>query len=379
MLFHLFFEFKDVWSPLNVFRYPSFRVLVAFLTSICITYFLYPWFIRRLQERQIGQVIREELDESHQIKQDTPTMGGILIILAVLISALLWCDLTNVLVWGVGGITLSFAVIGFIDDTMKLGARGSAGLSEKGKLLGQFGVAVLALSLLFFVVDHPYSTQLYFPFVSVERFSVELPVWLYIVFAAFVIVGASNAVNFTDGLDGLAIGPVVVASATFGILAYLAATVLTLPVIVDGARALADLDFAQYLKIPSVQGAQELSVFAGAMVGAGVGFLWYNTFPAQVFMGDVGSLGLGGALGAFAVLTKNELLSAIILGIPVLEAVSVIIQRYYFKATGKRVFLMAPIHHHFERLNWAESQIVVRFWILSIMLSLLALASLKLR
>lgn len=379
MLFHLFFELKDTWTPFNVFRYPSFRVMVAFLTSVSITYFLYPWFIRQLQDRQIGQVIREELDENHQNKRDTPTMGGILIILAVLISAFLWCDLTNVLVWGVAGITLSFAAIGFLDDTLKLGQRGSAGLSEKGKLLGQFTVAAVGLSLLFFVVDHPYSTELFFPFVSVDRFSVELPVWLYIVFASFVIVGASNAVNFTDGLDGLAIGPVVVASATFGVLAYLAATLLTLPVMVDGVQALAELDFAAYLKIPFVEGAQELSVFAAAMVGAGVGFLWYNTFPAQVFMGDVGSLGLGGALGAFAVLTKNEILSAIILGIPVLEAVSVIIQRYYFKMTGKRVFLMAPIHHHFERLNWAESQIVVRFWILSIMLSLLALASLKLR
>lgn len=379
MLFHLFFELKDTWTPLNVFRYPSFRVMVAFMTSISITYFLYPGFIRRLKQRQVGQVIREELDASHQAKKDTPTMGGILIILALLVSALLWCDLTNPLIWIISTVTLLYAAVGFFDDAMKLGARGSAGLSEKGKLLGQFAVAAVAITSLYYVNGGNFSTEIYVPFVAVDRFSLTLPVWLYVGFAAFVIVGASNAVNFTDGLDGLASGPVVVASVTFSLLAYVSATTLVLPVAVDGVTSLATLDFAQYLKIPHIAGAEELAVFAAAMAGASVGFLWYNTFPAQVFMGDVGSLGLGGALGTIAVLTRNELLSAIILGIPVLEAVSVVIQRYYFKMTGKRVFLMAPIHHHFERMGWKESQIVVRFWIISILLALVALASLKLR
>ena len=231
------------------------------------------------------------------------------------------------------------------------------------------------------------NTTLYFPFVSVERFTLELPTWLYIAFAAFVMVGASNAVNLTDGLDGLAIGPVIMGAGTFSVLAYASAAVFTVqgmmggePLMVEGEAVYAQFDVANYLMIPKVAGAHELAIFCAAIVGAGVGFLWYNTLPAQVFMGDVGSLGLGGALGTVAVLTKNELLSAIILGIFVLEALSVLIQRYYYKATGgKRVFLMAPIHHHFEKKNWSEAQIVVRFWIVSILLCLVALASLKLR
>lgn len=379
MLFHLLFELKEYASPLNVFRYPSFRVLVAFGTSLAITYSLYPWFIRQLQRRQIGQVIREELDANHQSKSNTPTMGGILLIFAALIATLLWSDLTNHLVWIAVGVTVFNSGVGFVDDALKLGKRGSKGLSEKGKLLGQFAVAIGAITILFMATPVAFSTELHVPFVSVDRFTLTLPVWVYIGFAAFVIAGAANAVNLTDGLDGLAIGPVIVGAGTWGLLAYFSATVFTVPVVVEGTTVTASFELAEYLMIPQVEGAQELAIFCAAIAGAGVGFLWYNTFPAQVFMGDVGSLGLGAALGTLAVLTKNELLCILIMGVPLLEAVSVIIQRYYFKLTGKRVFLMSPIHHHFEKKNWSESQIVVRFWIISILLCLLALASLKLR
>ncbi|TVQ99338.1 MAG: phospho-N-acetylmuramoyl-pentapeptide-transferase [Deltaproteobacteria bacterium] len=379
MLFHLLFELREVFSPLNVFRYPSFRVLVAMVTSLTITWALYPWFIRLLQQRQIGQVIREELDDNHQAKRNTPTMGGILLVVAVLLTTFMWSDLRNPLVWMVMAVTFCFAAIGFLDDALKLGQRGSAGLSEKGKLLGQFAIAAGVMAWLFWGSDVAFSTTLYFPFVSVDRFTLDLPIVLYIAFSMFVIAGASNAVNLTDGLDGLAIGPTIVAAATFGLLAYMSATVITMPVAVAGVETWASFEVAEYLRIPRVEGAQELAIFCAAIVGAGVGFLWYNTYPAQVFMGDVGSLALGGALGTVAVLTKNELLSAIILGIFVVEALSVLIQRYYYKLTGKRVFLMAPIHHHFEKKNWSESQITVRFWILSILLCVLALASLKLR
>jgi phospho-N-acetylmuramoyl-pentapeptide-transferase len=379
MFFHLMVELREQFSPLNVFRYTSFRVVLAMATALLATMALYPWFIRQLQSRQIGQVIREEMDDHHQNKRNTPTMGGILLIFAALTSTLMWSDLTNPLVWAAVGVTLAYAVIGFIDDTMKLGKAGSKGLSEKGKLIAQFSVAAVAVSALLVTDSSQFGSELYLPFVSTERLAWTLPGWLYMLFTLFVVVGSSNAVNLTDGLDGLAIGPVCVASLTFGVLAYLSATTLTWPVEVADTTVWTTFDFAEYLKIPSVHGAQELAIFCSAIVGAGLGFLWFNAFPAQVFMGDVGSLALGGALGTVAVLTKNELLSVIVLGLFVVEALSVLIQRYYFKMTGKRVFLMAPIHHHYEKKNWSESQIVVRFWIISILLALAALASLKLR
>lgn len=379
MFFHLMVELREQFSPLNVFRYTSFRVVLAMATALLATMALYPWFIRQLQSRQIGQVIREEMDDHHQSKKNTPTMGGILLIFAALTSTLMWSDLTNHLVWVAVGVTLAYATIGFIDDTMKLGKRGSKGLSEKGKLVAQFGVAALAIGALLFNQSSQFGPELYLPFVSTERLALTLPGWLYLAFTLFVVVGSSNAVNLTDGLDGLAIGPVCVAALTFGVLAYLSATTLTWPVEVGAETVWTTFDFAEYLKIPSVNGAQELAVFCSAIVGAGLGFLWFNAFPAQVFMGDVGSLALGGALGTVAVLTKNELLSVIVLGLFVVEALSVLIQRYYFKMTGKRVFLMAPIHHHYEKKNWSESQIVIRFWIISILLALAAVASLKLR
>lgn len=379
MLFHLFFELKEYFSPLNVFRYVSFRIMVSFVTALIVSLALFPWLIRQLQRRQIGQVVSESLGANHQDKRDTPTMGGLLIIVAMVMSTLLWSDLTNPLVWIAVIVTILFSGVGFLDDVMKLGVRGSKGLSERGKLIGQFTVAFLALGALLYIWAPGFSTELYIPFVSVEKFTLHLPTWLYIVFAAFVIVGASNALNLTDGLDGLAIGPAIAGAGTWTLLAYLSATTFTVPVLVGGETVNATFDIAAYLMIPSVDGGQELAIFASAMAGAGVGFLWFNANPASVFMGDVGSLGLGAAMGVLAVLTKNELLCVLVMAIPVVETLSVIIQRYSYRVRKKRVFLMSPVHHHFEKKDWGETKIVVRFWIISFLFCLLALASLKLR
>jgi len=377
MLFRIAMELRDVFGPLNVFRYTSFRIIAAMLTAMIISFLLYPWFIRQLREKAIGQVIREEMDESHQAKQHTPTMGGSLILFAVVVPTILWADLTNAYVWMALAIMSGYGVVGFIDDVRKVRDQNSRGLPGKYKLLFQFAIGLGVMALMFHFTD--YTTELYFPFISPDRFSLTLPIWGYVLFAAVVMVGTSNSVNLTDGLDGLAIGPSIVAAGTFMVLAYAAATSLGIDAVVDGETRTIYLNLADYLKLPHIEGAQELAIFAGSLVGAGVGFLWFNTFPAQIFMGDVGSLAIGGAIGAMAVVTKNEFLLVIIGGIFVTEAVSVIIQRYYYKATKKRIFLMAPIHHHFEKKNWSESQIVVRFWIIAIMLSLFALASLKLR
>ncbi|AWV89530.1 phospho-N-acetylmuramoyl-pentapeptide-transferase [Bradymonas sediminis] len=379
MLFELFFWLKDYFSPLNVFRYVSFRTVAAMITALGMSLFLYPWFIRRLQMRQIGQVIREDGPESHFSKAGTPTMGGVLLLFAVVVSTLLWADLSNPYVGVILGITVLFGVVGFFDDYMKLRGQSSAGLSGKIRLLIEFAVAGAAMLIMFKLNAFDYSTTLYLPFVSTEKFAFELPLWIYMPFAMLVIVGTSNAVNLTDGLDGLAIGPVIVAAGTFLILAYSSATVLGYEEVVNGVTVTQKFDLAKYLMIPKVDGAQELAIFCAAMIGAGVGFLWYNSFPAQVFMGDVGALSLGGALGSLAVITKHELLSTIIFGIFLIEAISVITQTTSYKLTGKRVFRMAPIHHHFEMKGWPEPKIIVRFWIIAIVLNLVALASLKLR
>ncbi|MFW5967329.1 MAG: phospho-N-acetylmuramoyl-pentapeptide-transferase [Persicimonas sp.] len=379
MLFELFFWLKDEFGPLNVFRYVSFRTVAAMITSLLLSLFLYPWFIRKLQKQQIGQVIREDGPESHFEKAGTPTMGGVLILFAVVTSTLLWADLKNVYVGVVLAITVLFALVGFFDDYMKVARESSDGISGKVRLLVEFGVALGAMLVMFNVEAFDYSTTLYFPFVSTEKLSLELPLAVYVPFALVVIVGTANAVNLTDGLDGLAIGPIIVAAGTFMVLAYSSATVLGYEEVVNGQEVVRQFDLAEYLMVPKVEGAQELAIFCASIIGAGVGFLWYNTFPAQVFMGDVGSLSLGGALGTLAVVTKHELLSTIIFGIFLVEAVSVITQTVSYKLTGKRVFRMAPIHHHFEMKGWPEPKIIVRFWIIAILLSLVALASLKLR
>jgi phospho-N-acetylmuramoyl-pentapeptide-transferase len=371
----LMLELREYFPPLRVFRYVSFRVIAAMLTALAISFLLHPWFIRRLQSRQIGQIVRDDGPESHFSKAGTPTMGGSLVLFSVVIPTVLWAELSNLYVWAALTVTVSFGVIGFIDDYLKLRFKNTKGLSGRYKLLFQFIVAALVLVALF-REQAGFSRTLYLPFVSPERFALELPLWAFIPFAVIVIAGFSNAVNLTDGLDGLAIGPVIVAAGTFLIIAYATGSTLYLP-LEDGTFH--QFVLADYLKIPHVDGVSELAIFAAAIIGAGVGFLWFNTFPAQVFMGDVGSLALGGAVGMLIVLTKSEFISLIICGLFVVEALSVIVQTTSYKLTGKRVFRMAPIHHHFEKLGWQEPKIVVRFWIISVMLALVGLASLKLR
>lgn len=375
MLLWLIQELREYFPPLRVFRYVSFRVIASMLTAMAISFVLHPWFIRRLQSRQIGQVVRKDGPESHFSKAGTPTMGGSLVLFALVIPTILWTDLSNLYVWAALTVTVAYGIIGFIDDYKKLKERNSKGLSGRYKLLFQFVIAAVVMFSLF-KQEFSFDRTLYLPFVKADTFSVVLPLVVFIPFSIIVIAGTSNAVNLTDGLDGLAIGPVMVAAFTYLILAYGAGTVLQIPM-ADGR--LFQFNIAEYLRLPHVAGVNELAVFAAAIIGAGVGFLWFNTFPAQVFMGDVGSLSLGGALGMLAVLTKNELLSLIICGLFVVEALSVIAQTTSFKLTGKRVFRMAPIHHHFEKLGWQEPKIVVRFWIISVMLALIALASLKIR
>jgi phospho-N-acetylmuramoyl-pentapeptide-transferase len=360
-------------SFLNVLRYVPFRVLAAVMTAMLLTFGLYPWFIRRLQSKQIGQVVRKDGPESHFSKAGTPTMGGALILLALVTSTVLWADPVNPMVWLVTAVTAAYGGIGYIDDARKIQRRSSGGLAGRYKLLLQFGVAFLVLGYLWYAdLGLPADwirirDRLSIPGFAFDRHALELPTWLYVLFASFVVVGTSNGVNLTDGLDGLAIGPVMISAATYGILAYVAGLVLF------------GNDVALYLHIPSIQSAGELAIYCGALIGAGVGFLWYNTYPAQVFMGDVGSLALGGGLGMLAVLTKNELMSLVLGGIFAVETVSVIAQVVSFKLTGKRVFLMAPIHHHFEKKGWPEPRVIVRFWIISIMLAIASLATLKLR
>jgi phospho-N-acetylmuramoyl-pentapeptide-transferase len=365
---------KFGWAGvLNVLRYVPFRVIMATITAMFLCFWLAPWFIRELAKKQIGQVVRKEGPESHYKKAGTPTMGGALILLCVLVPTVLWADVHNAFVVATAGLTAGYGAIGYLDDRLKLEKRSSGGLPGKYKLLGQtaFGLAAVSYCFLYEPALPPgwvqIRSRLSIPFVAFAKHPVELPLWFYVAFAVFVVVATSNAVNLTDGLDGLAIGPVMINAGTYLLWAYIAGLVLF------------GRPVAQYLDIPGIPEMGELSVFAASVIGAGVGFLWYNTYPAQLFMGDVGSLSLGGGLGMLAVLTKNELLSVLIGGIFFVETVSVITQVVSFKLFGRRVFLMAPIHHHFEKKGWPEPRIIVRFWIISILLALVALASLKLR
>ncbi|MDQ3034469.1 MAG: phospho-N-acetylmuramoyl-pentapeptide-transferase [Myxococcota bacterium] len=375
MIYYLLFPLSD--QPglgfLNVLRYVPFRAIAATLTAMMLTFGLYPWFIRRLQSRQIGQVVRKEGPQSHLSKAGTPTMGGALILLALVTSTVLWTDPTNTSVWLTLAITAAYGVIGYVDDAQKLRKKDTGGLSARGKLVLQFAVALAVCGYLWYGETGlgadwlEIRTRLSVPFVAFDRVPIELPAWGYVLFAAFVIVATSNCVNLTDGLDGLAIGPVMINAGTYALLAYLAGVTFF------------GQDLANYLNIASLESATELAVYCGAMIGAGFGFLWFNTYPAQVFMGDVGSLALGGGLGTLAVLTKNELLSVLLGGIFVVEGVSVIGQVLSFRLFKKRIFLMAPIHHHFEKKGWPEPKVIVRFWIISVMLALASLATLKLR
>ena len=357
MLYYLSFPLSASYSGFNVFRYITFRAAMAALLALLISFLLGPWLIRTLTQKQIGQQIREDGPATHAIKAGTPTMGGALIILALLLSTLIMADIANGYVLLALVATVGTGIVGFADDYLKLTRKNSKGLSPRGKLLGQFLVAFIVALALYFLPR--FSTEIAVPFVKTFRFDLGL---FYIPFATLVIVCTSNAVNLTDGLDGLAIGPVMIAAGTYAVIAY-----------VTG-----HLKLAEYLQIPYVAGVGELSVFCAAVVAAGLGFLWYNAYPAQMFMGDVGSLSLGAALGVVAVMTKNEILLIIVGGVFVMEALSVIFQVVSYKMRRKRVFLMAPIHHHFEMKGWEEPKVVVRLWIIAILLALLSLSTLKL-
>ena len=360
MLFHLLYPLRELFVGFNVVRYITFRTIWAALTALIISLLLGPWVIRKLRELQLGQYIRELGPASHQAKAGTPTMGGILILFAVTVASLLWGRLDNFYLWLCLGVTLGCGAIGFADDYLKtIRRRNEGGLSARAKMALLLALALAAALLLY---QHPgYTTRLSVPF-----FKLVVPDlgWGYILLAVFIVVGTANAVNLTDGLDGLAAGPVLIAAATYLVLAYLAGNIKT----------------ATYLQIMYVPGVGELSVFLGAVVGAVMGFLWYNAYPAQIFMGDTGSLALGGALGMVALCVKHEILLALVGGIFVVEAVSVILQVGYFKAThGRRIFRMAPLHHHFELKGWAEPKVIVRFWIIAVVLALVAISTLKLR
>jgi len=347
-------------SAFTVFQYLTLRGILAAATALLISLLVGPVMIRRLNHYQVGQSVRSDGPQTHLGKSGTPTMGGALILVAIAISTLLWADLGNLYVWVALLVTGLFGTVGWVDDYRKVVARDSRGLPARWKYLWQSLIGITAALALYVAVDSPVTTQLYVPFF--KDVIIELGL-LFIVLSYFVIVGASNAVNLTDGLDGLAILPTVLVGTALGLIAYLTGHV----------------DFAEYLHIPYVAGSGELAVFCGAIAGAGLGFLWFNTYPAQVFMGDVGALALGAALGTVAVITRHEIVFFIMGGIFVLETVSVILQVASFKLTGRRLFRMAPIHHHYELKGWPEPRVIVRFWIITVMLVLIGLATLKLR
>lgn len=363
MLYNFLYPLADQFAAFNVFRYLTFRTGGAVMTAMIISFVLGPWLIRVLKMRQgYGQPIRTDGPESHLLtKQGTPTMGGLLILLSMVVATILWADLTNGFLWTALGVTVAYGVIGFLDDYLKVSKQTSGGLPGKLKMVLQIAIALAAALWIQKMLPSELAHGLAVPFLK----EVLLPLGFagFLGMSALVMVGASNAVNLTDGLDGLAIVPVMIAGAVFMLIAYLVGNKL----------------FAGYLQLHYVPGTGELAVFLGALIGAGLGFLWFNAPPARVFMGDTGSLSLGGALGSVSVITKHELVLAIVGGLFVLETVSVIVQVVSFKLTGKRVFRMAPLHHHFEQKGWAEPTIVIRFWIIASILALIGLSTLKLR
>lgn len=355
MLYHLLYPNSHVF---NIFKYITFRTVIAFLIATIISILWGKYFINFMKKKQFGQIIREDGPESHFKKRGTPTMGGVFMLGSIFITTLLCGNFFSMPLQITLGVTFSYFVLGFYDDYLKVLKKDTKGVSAKGKLVWQFGTAALALYLM--VSQNVITTDVYFPFFKTPI--IDIGYW-YILFGSIVIVGFSNAVNLTDGLDGLAIGPIMVSAATMGLITY-----------VTGHT-----EISQYLYIPYIEGMGELTVLTAAIIGAGIGFLWYNSYPAQIFMGDVGSLSMGGTLGTIAVLSKSEFLFVVIGGIFVIEALSVIIQVVSFKTRGVRVFKMAPIHHHFEKLGWPETKVTVRFWIISVCLAIMALSTLKTR
>jgi phospho-N-acetylmuramoyl-pentapeptide-transferase len=361
-MFYKLIAFSDTISALNVFRYITFRTGGAMFTGIVFVFLFGPSIIDSLRLKQgKGQPIRPDGPQSHLVtKKGTPTMGGLMILSSLVVSTVLWANPTNAYVWVVLGVTLGFGLIGFYDDYLKVTKQSHAGISGRTRLLIEFAIAGVACYAIVVIGRAPQSTSLAFPFF--KDLLIDFG-WFFVAFAAVIVVGAGNAVNLTDGLDGLAIVPVMIAAGCFGAISW----------------AIGNAVFAEYLQVNFVSGAGELAVLCGAILGAGLGFLWFNAPPASIFMGDTGSLALGGLLGTVAVITKHEIVLGIIGGLFVLEVVSVIVQVVSFKLTGKRVFRMAPIHHHFEQLGWTEPQIVIRFWIIAVVLALAGLSTLKLR
>jgi phospho-N-acetylmuramoyl-pentapeptide-transferase len=358
MLYQLLYSFTEQYSFFNVFRYLTVRSFLGFFITFLLCLWWGPYFIAKLRQRQIGQSVRDDGPKNHLKKSGTPTMGGALILAASFSGIALWCDLSNPFIWATLAIIAGFGAIGFVDDWLKVSKRSSKGLPGYLRLLGEFSISMLIVFLL--LQFGQLTSTVHFPFFKNVIFDLG---YFYVLFAGLVIVGTANAVNLTDGLDGLAIVPVMVAGATLGLFAY-----------VGGHFVI-----ASYLQIPFVSGVGELAPLAACLIAASLGFLWFNSYPAQVFMGDVGSLSLGGFLGALAVFTKNEILMVVLGGVFVIEAVSVITQVLSFKTTGKRVFRMAPLHHHFELKGLTENKIIVRFWIISILLAIICLTTLKLR
>ena len=359
MLLHFLYPLSESMPVFNVFRYITFRSAGGVVTALVLSLLLGPWFIRVLRRLSVGQSIRDVAPESHQAKAGTPTMGGVLILTSLLVPTLLWADLTNRYVWLAVSVTLAYGAIGFVDDLLGVRRGRNRGLSARAKFALQVGVGAIAgWAVISMPAEH--GAVLAFPFFKQAVYDLGV---LYIPFAALLLTGTSNGVNFTDGLDGLAIGAILIAAATYAIFSYVAGNSVV----------------AEYLQVPYVAGAGELTVFCGALVGASLGFLWFNCHPAEVIMGDVGSLALGAAIGIVAILAKQEIVLVLVGGLFVMEVVSVIVQVLSFKTTGRRVFRMAPIHHHFELSGWSEPKVIVRFWILAIMFSLMSLATLKLR
>jgi phospho-N-acetylmuramoyl-pentapeptide-transferase len=360
MLYDLFYSLHEFFSPFNVFRYITFRTALAVVTAFSISFLMAPWIIKVLRQFSLIQHVRDDGPKAHLNKTGTPTMGGVLVLFSIILSVLMWGDLSNKYIWLMLVTIFGFGIIGFVDDYLKTVRQSAKGLSAWYKFTAQITLALAIGFLLYYNPGDPYASRLSIPFF--KKWLIDMG-WFFIPFSILVIVGSSNAVNLTDGIDGLAIGLVGIATLASGALVY-----------ISGHSG-----FARYLQVLYLPGTGELTVFCGAMFGAALGFLWYNSYPAEIFMGDVGSLGLGGALGTLAVITKHEIVLAVVGGIFVVETVSVVLQVVSYKFTGKRVFKMAPLHHHFELKGWPEPKVIVRFWIIGIVLALLSLATLKLR